>query len=310
MHHKCHHPLCCRKRRHELLPNKNFLLHFCRGACTIPIRQYAGHSSVPILMQFYIIAPESTRVNTCVQIYLCLYGKRRPDMTKFGEVIGYDPQSGVAVIRYTRPEACAKCGACGGKAQETVIRLKTTEACRVGNWVKVELPDGRFLHAAALAYAVPLGLLLAGLLLGYRWLGGERRGDFDRPSGACAGNAFSPPERPGAGRSPRMDAPYSRRLRGSFCRGRAGLPLAGRVCDPFTKKGGKLLAYSPRDELAETPAAKAAFYAILTFAGRLWAHALRTIAFFRMRYAAAARDAVSLCVSFFRANGKVWHFSF
>ena len=94
-------------------------------------------------------------------------------MTKFGEVIGYDPQSGVAVIRYTRPEACAKCGACGDKAQETVIRLKTTEACRVGNWVKVELPDGRFLHAAALAYAVPLGLFLAGLLLGYRWLGGE-----------------------------------------------------------------------------------------------------------------------------------------
>ena len=94
-------------------------------------------------------------------------------MTKFGEVIGYDPQSGVAVIRYTRPEACAKCGACGGKAQETVIRLKTTEACRVGNWVKVELPGGRFLHAAALAYAVPLGLFLAGLLLGYRWLGGE-----------------------------------------------------------------------------------------------------------------------------------------
>ena len=75
-------------------------------------------------------------------------------MTKFGEVIGYDPQSGVAVIRYTRPEACAKCGACGGKAQETVIRLKTTEACRVGNWVKVELPDGRFLHAAALALSL------------------------------------------------------------------------------------------------------------------------------------------------------------
>ena len=39
--------------------------------------------------------------------------------------------------------------------------------------LKVELPDGRFLHAAALAYAVPLGLFLAGLLLGYRWLGGE-----------------------------------------------------------------------------------------------------------------------------------------
>ena len=36
-----------------------------------------------------------------------------------------------------------------------------------------ELPDGRFLHAAALAYAVPLALFLAGLFAGYRWLGGE-----------------------------------------------------------------------------------------------------------------------------------------
>lgn len=113
-------------------------------------------------------------------------------MTKFGEVIGYDPQSGVAVIRYTRPEACAKCGACGGKAQETVIRLKTTEACRVGNWVKVELPDGRFLHAAALAYAVPLGLFLAGLLLGYRWLGGEGAAILTGLLGLALGMLFLP----------------------------------------------------------------------------------------------------------------------
>ncbi len=94
-------------------------------------------------------------------------------MTKFGEVLQYDGRSGVAVIRYTRPEACAKCGACGGSGKEMVIRLKTGETCRPGNWVKVELPDGRFLHAAALAYAVPLALFLAGLFAGYRWLGGE-----------------------------------------------------------------------------------------------------------------------------------------
>ena len=122
-------------------------------------------------------------------------------------------------------------GACGG--QGTGNRhpvLKTTEACRVGNWVKVELPDGRFLHAAALAYAVPLGLFLAGLLLGYRWLGGERRGDFDRPSGACAGNAFSPPERPGAlaGRpewTPHITAVYEDRSAVDVlgCPGREGL---------------------------------------------------------------------------------------
>ena len=39
-------------------------------------------------------------------------------MTKFGEVLQYDGRSGVAVIRYIRPEACAKCGACGGSGKE------------------------------------------------------------------------------------------------------------------------------------------------------------------------------------------------
>ena len=86
-------------------------------------------------------------------------------MTKFGQVTAYDPSTGMATIQYTRPEACEKCGACGGKTHEGAIVLKAE--CEVGNWVKVEMPDGRFLHATALAYLIPLGCFFAGLLLGY-----------------------------------------------------------------------------------------------------------------------------------------------
>lgn len=150
-------------------------------------------------------------------------------MTKFGEVLQYDDRSGVAVIRYTRPEACAKCGACGGKAQETVIRLKTQEICRPGNWVKVELPDGRFLHAAALAYAVPLVLFLAGLFAGYRWPGGEGAAILTGFLGLLLGTLFLRfKDRALAGRpewAPRITAVYENRsaVDALGCPGREGL---------------------------------------------------------------------------------------
>lgn len=86
-------------------------------------------------------------------------------MTKFGQVTAYDPSTGMATIQYTRPDACEKCGACGGKAHEGTITLKAD--CETGSWVKVEMPDSRFLHATALAYLIPLCCFFAGLLLGY-----------------------------------------------------------------------------------------------------------------------------------------------
>ncbi len=86
-------------------------------------------------------------------------------MTKFGQVVAYDEEKGIATIQYTRPDACGKCGACGAQNHQGAISLKAE--CKTGDWVRVEHPDGRFLQATALAFALPLGGLLAGLILGY-----------------------------------------------------------------------------------------------------------------------------------------------
>jgi len=86
-------------------------------------------------------------------------------MIKFGQVTAYDEAEGKATITYIRPEACAKCGGCGSMSQTGSIELKAD--CKVGDWVKVSLPDGRFMTATLLAYVIPLIGFLAGLFLGY-----------------------------------------------------------------------------------------------------------------------------------------------
>ena len=91
-------------------------------------------------------------------------------MMKFGQVMAYDEATGEATIVYTRPDACAKCGACGGMGKPGSIRLRAD--CAVGDWVRVELPDGKFLRATAVAYVLPLACFLAGLFLGYSLSGG------------------------------------------------------------------------------------------------------------------------------------------
>ena len=60
-------------------------------------------------------------------------------MIKFGQVQAYDKTTGEATIVYMRPDACAKCGACGGGGKSRSIRLKAD--CAVGDWVKVDI-DG------------------------------------------------------------------------------------------------------------------------------------------------------------------------
>lgn len=110
-------------------------------------------------------------------------------MIKFGQVQAYDKTTGEATIVYMRPDACAKCGACGGGGKSRSIRLKAD--CAVGDWVKVELPDGgswgprpsptrcrcRFLLACSWAtacragwscgrfWAAPIGLSLSAVAL-------------------------------------------------------------------------------------------------------------------------------------------------
>ena len=90
-------------------------------------------------------------------------------MTKFGLVAAYDESKHLATVHFERPEACAKCGGCGALTQTGTIVLKAD--CMVGDWVRVELPEGKFLQATAIVYVIPLIGLLGGLGLG--WLLGN-----------------------------------------------------------------------------------------------------------------------------------------
>ena len=63
-------------------------------------------------------------------------------MTKFGQVVHYNEANGMSTIEFARPEACAKCGACGSQSQTGTVTLQAQ--CKVGDWVRVEYPEGRF----------------------------------------------------------------------------------------------------------------------------------------------------------------------
>ena len=108
-------------------------------------------------------------------------------MTKFGQVYEFDAATGMATVHFERPEACAKCGACGSGSQKGTITIKAQQ-CAAGDWVRVELPEGRFLSATAIAYVVPLIAFLVGIGLG--WLLGNGN-DLAMLAGALAGIAVS-----------------------------------------------------------------------------------------------------------------------
>lgn len=67
-------------------------------------------------------------------------------------------------VTFCRPADCEKCNACHGGQKQTVLRLKGQAA--VGDMAVVEMPTATFMRASALAYAMPLLCLMAGLLLG------------------------------------------------------------------------------------------------------------------------------------------------
>lgn len=93
-------------------------------------------------------------------------------MIKLCQATAYDPSTGLCTLVYVRPDACEKCGACGGqKGKSGFLTLKAE--CKPGDWVTVEMPDDRFLHATAVAYIIPLVCFLAGMALGYTLFGGN-----------------------------------------------------------------------------------------------------------------------------------------
>ena len=107
-------------------------------------------------------------------------------MIKFGQAVEVQPDKGTATIRFSRPEACSKCGACGSLSQTGTITLQAD--CKVGEWVRVEMPEGRFLEATAITYVIPLVGLIAGIAAGGLLSGGN---DGLTLVGALAGLALS-----------------------------------------------------------------------------------------------------------------------
>lgn len=84
-------------------------------------------------------------------------------MTEFGVVT--QSGQGKCSVTFSRPEACEKCGACGGAKRKHTLELEGEYP--VGQWLRVEMPEGQFLQATSLAYVLPLVIMLAGLGLGY-----------------------------------------------------------------------------------------------------------------------------------------------
>ena len=77
---------------------------------------------------------------------------------------------GTAQIRFLRSSACAHCGACMSVGDsEMEITLPDTLGVKEGDRVFVDLSPKRLVQASLLAYAVPLLLLIAGVLVGSRY---------------------------------------------------------------------------------------------------------------------------------------------
>ena len=92
-------------------------------------------------------------------------------MREVGVVVTVAPLR--AQVRVTRSEMCAKCGRCGtfshGADQEVIVEVADPIGVEVGSHVEVELGGREMLTAAYLLYLVPLGLAIAGYVLGNWW---------------------------------------------------------------------------------------------------------------------------------------------
>lgn len=82
-------------------------------------------------------------------------------MVRPGEVV--EKKDGVLTVVFERPDACGNCNGCISK-KCTNVELPGDAA--VGDEVEVDLPDKNVVGASAIAYLIPLAMLIAGLLLG------------------------------------------------------------------------------------------------------------------------------------------------
>jgi positive regulator of sigma E activity len=103
-------------------------------------------------------------------------------MDQTGEVI--EVNDGILTVRFLRPADCERCRACSGRTHQAQVRIPGK--AEVGDRVVVRLPDGQVAKASLLAYALPLGGLFAGLIVG--WVLG---GDIPALIGAAVGLCLS-----------------------------------------------------------------------------------------------------------------------
>ena len=82
-------------------------------------------------------------------------------MIRSGEVT--ERNGGTVTVVFDRPAACGTCGGCSGAA---CAKVELTADADIGDAVEVEMPDKNILFASAIAYLLPLALLLTGLLGG------------------------------------------------------------------------------------------------------------------------------------------------
>ena len=89
-------------------------------------------------------------------------------MVRSGKVVS--EKNGQLEVCFERPEACAHCNACGEK-HESLVTLPGNAP--VGSRIEVDMPEKQVLKASAVAYLIPLALLLAGLFAGMKLFGRE-----------------------------------------------------------------------------------------------------------------------------------------
>ena len=107
-------------------------------------------------------------------------------MIKFGQITNKNNTTGMITIRFERPEACGNCHACGYGSGKSELSLPSNRS--IGEWVRVEFPENRFLQATTLVYIIPLAGLFLGLFLGYLLGAGS---DLPTMLGAASGLAAS-----------------------------------------------------------------------------------------------------------------------
>lgn len=64
-------------------------------------------------------------------------------------------------VEFVRPADCGKCNACNGKQ----CRILLPGEANPGDRVEVEMPDTRVIKVSAMAYVIPLSMLLLGMLV-------------------------------------------------------------------------------------------------------------------------------------------------